>query len=173
MNPSRCSVSLTVVDNYLAEFWSRVFLDITVRYDVAVAEGGEIAWAFRKDSPKLKQLVDRWIRTKSRRGTLTGNILFRRYLRSTQWVEKSLSDEVRERFNRRTGLFKKYGERYGFEWPMLAALAYQESRLDHSLRSPRGAVGIMQLSFPGPRALPTGKRGTFVWNRSGVLHSPR
>jgi membrane-bound lytic murein transglycosylase MltF len=138
-------IPMTVVDNYLAEFWSQVFPGITVRYDVAVAEGGEIAWAFRKDSPKLKRFLDRWIQTKYRKGTLTGNILFRRYLRSTQWVEKSLSGQARERFIGRAGLFKKYGDRYGFDWPLLAALAYQESRLDHSLRSPRGAVGIMQL----------------------------
>jgi membrane-bound lytic murein transglycosylase MltF len=139
-------IPMTVVDSYLAEFWSQVFPDITVRYDVAVAEGGEIAWAFRKGSPKLREFVDDWIQTKYRKGTLAGNVLFKRYLRSTHWVEKrSLSDEARERFLRRVGVFKKYGERYGFDWPMLAALAYQESRLDHSLRSPRGAVGIMQI----------------------------
>ena len=138
-------IPMTVVDSYLAEFWSQVFPDITVRYDVAVAEGGEIAWAVRKDSPKLRKFVNDWIQTKYRKGTLTGNILFRRYLRSTQWVEKSLSDEARERFIRRRGLFMKYADRYGFDWPLLAALAYQESRLDHSLRSPRGAVGIMQI----------------------------
>ena len=28
---------------------------------------------------------------------------------------------------------------------MLGAMAYQESRLDHSMRSPRGAIGIMQI----------------------------
>jgi len=142
---SASMIPMTVVDNYLAEFWSQVFPEITVRYDVAVAEGGEIAWAFRKDSPELKQFLDRWIQTKYRKGTLAGNILFRRYLRNNEWVEKSLSDEARERFDGRAELFRKYGERYGFDWPMLAALAYQESRLDHSLRSPRGAVGIMQL----------------------------
>jgi membrane-bound lytic murein transglycosylase MltF len=138
-------IPMTVVDSYLAEFWSQVFPDIAVRYDVALAEGGEIAWAFRKKSPKLKKFVDEFIWRQHRKGTLTGNILFERYLRSTKWVEKSLSDEARERFLRRAGVFQKYAARYRFEWPMLAALAYQESRLDHSLRSPRGAVGIMQI----------------------------
>jgi len=138
-------IPMTVVDSYLADFWSQVFTDITVRYDVTVAEGEEIAWAFRKDSPKLRAFVDPFIREHRRQGTLIGNILFRRYLRSTRWAEKSLSDEGRERFQRTLGLFRKYGERYEIPWLMLAAVAYQESRLDQGLRSRHGAVGIMQL----------------------------
>ena len=130
-------IPMTVVDSYLADFWSQVFPDITVRYDITVAEGGEVAWAFRKDSPKLREFVDGFVRRQYKKGTLTGNILFKRYLRSTKWVEKSLSNEGVERFNRTRELFKNYADRYGFEWPMLAALAYQESRLDHSLRSSR------------------------------------
>ena len=42
-------------------------------------------------------------------------------------------------------LFKAYGEKYDFEYLMLAALAYQESRLDQTLKSKVGAVGVMQI----------------------------
>jgi len=138
-------IPMTVVDSYLADFWSQVFSDISVRYDVAVAEGGEIAWAFRKDSPDLKRFVDGFIRNQHKKGTLLGNVLFQRYLRNTSWAEKSLSKEGRERFERMVGLFKKYGNKYKIDWPFLGALAYQESRLDQSLRSRRGAVGVMQI----------------------------
>jgi membrane-bound lytic murein transglycosylase MltF len=55
------------------------------------------------------------------------------------------SDEGRERFERTLGLFEKYGDRYQVPWLILAALAYQESRMDQSLRSRRGAVGVMQV----------------------------
>jgi membrane-bound lytic murein transglycosylase MltF len=60
-------------------------------------------------------------------------------------VENSLSQEGVRRLNATEGLFKKYGEQYRVDWIMLAALAYQESRLDQSLRSPAGAIGVMQL----------------------------
>jgi membrane-bound lytic murein transglycosylase MltF len=43
------------------------------------------------------------------------------------------------------GIFREYGDRYGFDSLMLAALAYQESGLDQSKRSAAGAIGIMQL----------------------------
>ena len=42
-------------------------------------------------------------------------------------------------------LFEKYGRRYGFDYMALAAQAYQESGLDHSVKSHRGAIGVMQL----------------------------
>jgi membrane-bound lytic murein transglycosylase MltF len=38
-----------------------------------------------------------------------------------------------------------FGKEYELPWMMLAALAYQESRYDQSLRSHAGAVGIMQV----------------------------
>jgi membrane-bound lytic murein transglycosylase MltF len=42
-------------------------------------------------------------------------------------------------------LFKKYAGEYGFNYLMIGALAYQESGLDQSKRSPSGAVGVMQV----------------------------
>ena len=41
--------------------------------------------------------------------------------------------------------FKEYGEKYKFDWLMIGALAYQESRIDQNKRSPAGAIGVMQL----------------------------
>ncbi len=53
---------ITVVDDYLAEFWSQVFTGITVHKDVAVRTGGRLAVAFRKDNPKLLEAVNGWLR---------------------------------------------------------------------------------------------------------------
>ena len=47
-------VDITVADSYLAEFWSRIFDNITVHSDLVVRQGGQIAWAFRQNSPKLE-----------------------------------------------------------------------------------------------------------------------
>jgi membrane-bound lytic murein transglycosylase MltF len=42
-------------------------------------------------------------------------------------------------------LFQVYGERFDFDWLMLAAQGFQESGLRQDRRSPAGAVGIMQI----------------------------
>ena len=42
-------------------------------------------------------------------------------------------------------LFKKYGAQYNVDYLLMAAQGYQESTLDHSVRSPVGAIGVMQV----------------------------
>jgi membrane-bound lytic murein transglycosylase MltF len=42
-------------------------------------------------------------------------------------------------------LFQKYANQYGFDWLLIAALAYQESGLDNNKKNKSGAVGIMQV----------------------------
>ena len=68
-------------------------------------------------------------------------------------MKNALADEDRRRFVELTDLFREYGDRYGFDYLMVIAQAYQESRLDHSARSGAGAVGIMQL-LPSTAAAP-------------------
>ena len=42
---------ITIVDNYLAEFWKQVFTKLNVHGDVSVRSGGQLAVAFRKKIP--------------------------------------------------------------------------------------------------------------------------
>jgi membrane-bound lytic murein transglycosylase MltF len=133
-----------IVDSHKAQFWSQIFPNITVHEDLAVRTGGEIAWAFRKNSPQLAEVVNAFV-AKHKQGTLLGNVVLNRYLKNAGWARNALADEDRGRFASMVGIFKKYGEQYDFDYLMLTALAYQESRLDQSLRSKAGAVGVMQL----------------------------
>jgi membrane-bound lytic murein transglycosylase MltF len=137
-------VSTVVVDSSKAEFWKQIFPSLTLHPDAAVRTEGEIAWAFRKNSPKLAEALNRFI-DKNRQGTAFGNEIFRRYLKSTKWVKSATSQEEFAKFQRTVELFRKYGDRYAFDWLLLAAQGYQESQLDQSKRSPAGAVGVMQV----------------------------
>src|SRR4051812_20383001 len=49
---------ITIVDDYLAAFWSKVFTGINVHSGIAVRSGGNLAVAFRKDNPKLRETVN-------------------------------------------------------------------------------------------------------------------
>lgn len=137
-------IPMIIVDSHKGEFWKQIFTDLTLHPDIKVREGGQIAWALRKNSPKLKEVINGFMK-KHRSGTLMGNILFKRYLKSTKWVRNSLSDKEFQRFKKAVQFFKKYAEMYDFDWLVVAAMAYQESRIDQSKRSPAGAIGVMQL----------------------------
>jgi len=109
-----------------------------------VHAGGEIAWAFRKDSPKLAAVINDFARG-HRQGTLIGNVLINRYMENLDWVRNSTSDKGVERLRPLMEHFRASGAENGLDPLMLAAQAYQESELNHDRESPVGAVGIMQI----------------------------
>jgi membrane-bound lytic murein transglycosylase MltF len=135
---------MTVLDDYKAEFWADVFPDIEVRNDLAINEGGSIAWVTRQDTPELMAMINRFLR-KYGKGTLVGNDTFNRYLRDANRVRCAHSGQATERIEELARIFRTYGERYDFDWLMLAAQGFQESGLRQDRKSPAGAVGIMQI----------------------------
>ena len=133
-----------VVDEHKATFWADVLDGLTVRDDLAVRTGGEIAWAFRKGSPRLAEVVNAFAR-KHGQGTLFGNVVIKRYLDENPWIRNDAVGAHQRRFEDLLPLFEKYAERYGFDPMLLTAMAYQESQLDQSKRSRAGAIGVMQI----------------------------
>jgi membrane-bound lytic murein transglycosylase MltF len=133
-----------VVDSHKAAFWEQVFDNIEVHHDISVHSGNRIAWAIRKDSPGLMKSIAAFSET-VRKGSLLGNILRKRYLGNTGWLNNALAGEDRKRYEETIEIIKQYADRYEFDWLIIAAQAYQESRFDQNKRSSAGAVGVMQL----------------------------
>jgi membrane-bound lytic murein transglycosylase MltF len=142
-----------VVDEHKANLWAGIFTDIGVRSDLAVNEGGEIGWAMRKGSPLLRQEINEFV-ADHKIGTTFGNMLKNKYLGSLKYAQRATSNEEMEKFKVLAEIFRKYGAEFGFDYLMIAAQGYQESGLDQSARSHRGAVGIMQL-LPSTAADPS------------------
>ncbi|MGA2224109.1 MAG: transporter substrate-binding domain-containing protein [Syntrophobacteraceae bacterium] len=137
-------ISIIIVDKHKADFWNQIFPQLTVHDNVAVRTGGEIAWAMRKGSPKLKAVLDDFV-SHNKAGTSTGNQLLTRYLKNVKYVKNSVSEEERKKFMTLVQYFQKYGDQYDVDWMLMAAQGYQESQLDQDARSPVGAIGVMQL----------------------------
>ena len=135
---------ITVVDDYLAEFWSQVLTDITVHRDVALRTGGTLAVAFRKDNPKLREVVNQWIR-KHGKGDAFRNVLERRYLQDVKFAKNAAADAERQKLQKIVALFRQYGKQYEIDYLLMAAQGYQESTLDQNVKSPVGAIGVMQV----------------------------
>ena len=137
-------ISAIVVDSHKAFFWEQVFDQIVVHRNLSVHSGNRIAWAMRKNSPRLMQSISAFVPT-VKVGTLRGNIVLKRYLGNTRWLENVVAGDNRKRFEETIEVIKRYAEQYDFDWTIIAAQAYQESRFDQDKRSPAGAIGVMQL----------------------------
>jgi membrane-bound lytic murein transglycosylase MltF len=137
-------IGVTAANSLRTEFWAKVYDHITPRRDLVLGSEGDLAWAMRKNSPQLKQLLDEFIRTHGA-GTEFGNTVFRRYLKDTKWVKNSTSNAEMKKFQAYVEYFKKYAAQYNFDYLLLAAQGYQESMLNQDTRSHKGAIGVMQV----------------------------
>ncbi len=137
-------VEISVVDDFVAEFWRQIFKNVKINEKVAVRTGGEIAVGVRKDNPKLLRAVNLWIDKYGPR-TAFGNTMERRYLESTNYVKNATSDAERKRLQNIVKLFETYGQKYDVDYLLMAAQGFQESRLDQAARSHVGAIGVMQV----------------------------
>jgi membrane-bound lytic murein transglycosylase MltF len=146
---------ITVVDDYLAEFWSKVFTGLTVHRDVSVRSGGSLAVAVRRENPKLREAINEWIR-KNSEGAAFRNVIERRYLQNAAYAKNAAADPERQKLTAVVDLFKKYGAQYKIDYLLMAAQGYQESTLDHSVRSPVGAIGVMQVMPPTGKQMNVG-----------------
>jgi membrane-bound lytic murein transglycosylase MltF len=81
----------------------------------------------------------------NKQGSLAGNVLIGKYMKTTKWVRNARSKEDSERLRTMVKLFEKYGGRYKLDYLLMAAQGYQESGLDQSKRSHVGAIGVMQV----------------------------
>ncbi len=136
-------IQIIVVDHWKAELWAQVLPKIKVQ-QLAVRTGGKIGWAMRKGTPKLAEVVNEFI-TSAQKGGRTAARRLIAYQRRFKQMKNATAGPEWKRFENTIALFRRYGEQYGFDYLMVAAQGYQESRLDQSARSHVGAVGIMQI----------------------------
>jgi len=88
--------------------------------------------------------VNMWLK-KYGQNTAFANVIQKRYLENTKFVQNAASEEERRKFQALLDYFRKYGAQYDVDPVIMAAQGYQESRLDQNAKSHVGAVGVMQV----------------------------
>jgi len=137
-------VQYTVTPSFTAQLWKNVFTDLKIYGDFPVTNKTDAGWAVRKDSPKLRAMLEEFAST-HREGTAYFAQLANTYLKSGRFIKNNENAESVKRFNQMKGLFQKYANEYQFPWMLIAAEAYQESGLNQEAKSPVGAIGVMQV----------------------------
>jgi membrane-bound lytic murein transglycosylase MltF len=138
------AIKITVSDSHIAAIWSGILKNLEIHEKIKLRSGSEIAWMIRKNNPELRASLNRFLK-KHRKGTLLGNIYFNRYYEKNPWIKNPLQSKGKKRLHKYKALFQKYAKQYGFDWLLIAAMAYQESGLDNNKKNRSGAVGIMQV----------------------------
>jgi len=138
------AIPATVTHENLAaiEFDDYTNIDISV----AVSNTQDIGWAVRKKSPQLLQSLNKWMTGKN--GALRIEKQYAKYFteapleRPAGFVLPKVQPGDISPFD---SLFKLYAPQLGWEWQMLASIAYHESHFNPNAHSWSGAYGLMQL----------------------------
>ncbi len=105
-----------------------------------------VGWSVRPESVELRREINRWMTDFKK--TAKYAVLYQKYHESKTQQTNAGS----KFFAGRTGviseydeLFKKYSKEIGWDWRLLASLVCQESRFKPTIRSRKGAYGLMQM----------------------------
>ena len=98
-----------------------MFTDIKVRPDLTLRSGGNLAVAFRKENPKLREVVNTWLR-KHAKGDAFRNTIEQRYLKSVKYAKNAAADAEQKKLQAVVGLFKKYGAQYNLDYLLWRSL---------------------------------------------------
>jgi len=137
-------IDVMIVDDWKARLWAQILPKLKVNDKVFVREGGHVGWAIHKDRPKLAQIIRDFDSEYARKQGIYEYRLKRAMQQVKQLKDPSQSADWK-RFEQTIALFRRYGERYGFDPLMLAAQGYQESQLNQNAKSQVGAIGVMQI----------------------------
>jgi membrane-bound lytic murein transglycosylase MltF len=137
-------VPIVITKAYLPALWGKIYTNIRPNPDVVLDDSGQIAWAMRKNSPKLKETIDQFVKT-HKQGTAFGNSVIGRYAQSDKMLKNAIAPGELKKFQETVSLFQKYGSQYNLDYLLMMAEGFQESTLNQDAKSGVGAVGIMQL----------------------------
>ena len=141
-------IDYTVVDSNEFELNRRFYPQLQVAFDLS--EPQQLAWAFRKNAhdDDLYKTAEQFFDEVRENGTLT-RLLERHYAYAREYkpVETTIFlRHVQERLPPYRYMFIEAAATYGFDWRLLAALAFQESHWITNAVSPTGVRGMMMLT---------------------------
>ncbi len=135
-------IDYTVADNDVARLIRTYHPDLNI--NLAISFDQRSSWAVRKTSTQLAALIDRWSAEASTADTYLSNAS--RYFRQSRSLSNPPVISVEDgRISAFDDLFRRYAPEIGWDWRLLASLAYTESNFDPDVVSRAGAQGLMQL----------------------------
>jgi membrane-bound lytic murein transglycosylase F len=140
-------IEITVADSNIALLNRRYYP--AVRMAFPIEEKQSLGWAVREGDDRLLAEVDAFFATIEADGRF-GKI-YQKYYANVDIFDyvdlRKFHQRIRTRLPKYDEIIKKESRKHGFDWRLIAAVAYQESHWDPRARSYKGVRGLMQLTL--------------------------
>ncbi|RZU00624.1 transglycosylase SLT domain-containing protein [Rivibacter subsaxonicus] len=137
-------LQIVVIDDWKGRLWAQTLPKIKLHESLVLRDGGRVGWAHRSNSPQLAAALDQFYTGQVKKQGVIDYRLAQLNKRVKQLRNNAGAEEIK-RLEQTIELFRKYGDKYGFDPIMLAAQGYQESQLRQDAKSHVGAIGVMQI----------------------------
>ncbi|MBJ2183684.1 MAG: transporter substrate-binding domain-containing protein [Muribaculaceae bacterium] len=134
-------IPLTVVNRNVARLNATYYPDLDVSLEVSFPQ--RAAWGVAPQRAWLADSVDTWMATADARRDNAD--LLKRYFEMSKGRTFQRFDFSKGYISSYDKLFKTYADRIGWDWRLLAAQGWAESRFKPTARSWVGARGLMQI----------------------------
>jgi len=138
---SENKIPMTIVDSDIARLNRTYFPDLDI--DLPVSFGQRGAWAVAPDKKWLADSIDAWFAKSAPQRTNTD--LLKQYFEQSKFKPTLTFDFSKGYISAYDNIFKKYAPQIGWDWRLMAAQAFVESRFKPDARSWAGARGLMQI----------------------------
>ena len=156
MKVANGNIDYVVCDNDLAKLNKTYYSNLNINLPVSFEQ--RASWAVRKTSPLLAEAANTWY--KQNKTSPAYRASTKRYFENSKRISHGSILSIKDgKISHFDDLFKKYAKEIGWDWRLLASLAYTESNFDTTAISWAGAKGLMQLMPRTARAMgmPEGK----------------
>lgn len=134
-------IGYTVANVKVARLYKTYYKKLDVRLQVGFQQRN--GWLIRKESVNLRKAIDQWCISPDNE-LLISNLNYK-YLRNSLYFNQKKIKIPKGSISPYDYLFKKYAPEINWDWRLLAAVAFHESRFDSTSVSWAGAAGLMQL----------------------------
>ncbi|RJQ66628.1 MAG: membrane-bound lytic murein transglycosylase MltF [Desulfobacteraceae bacterium] len=140
------SAPLTVVESNMVTLNRRFYPELVVHFNLG--DPLQLRWAMNPQSRHLQRAVRKWFAAKGTQEIVNSLIShYYSHLEDFDYVDLvRYRSRIFDRLPKYQVYFEEAAQRYGLDWQLVAAQAYQESHWNPNARSFTGVKGIMMLT---------------------------
>jgi membrane-bound lytic murein transglycosylase F len=147
------SLPLTMVESHTLAMNRRYYPELVVHFSLGTPK--KLAWAMHPHSRQLQRKVAQWFAHKETKDLIAGlKEYYFSHLEYFDYVDLvRFRQRIQNRLPKYQASFEEASSKYGLDWQLIAAQAYQESHWNPRAKSFTGVRGIMMLTLDTAKSL--------------------
>ncbi|MBS1491203.1 MAG: transporter substrate-binding domain-containing protein [Bacteroidetes bacterium] len=137
-------IQYAVADQMIAQVCELYYPNLDINTVISLPQ--QIGWGLRKNSPELLAGINQWLVEIKKQGVF--QIIYDRYYNSPRFLVSMMTTDIpltTKKLSPFDTQLKKGAAELGWDWRLLASVAFQESNFNPQVESWAGAIGVMQV----------------------------